>query len=282
MLAGVALVVAGQASALRAQGASPREIAEDAGRRLVAAERALSERAGEVGFAPAIAEVLGDRSTLFGADGALPGRRWATGVPRLPGRLSWGPDFAEISPDATLGFSTGPYRYQDADRVEHGRLLSIWRADGSEWRIELQIGLATPATPLPEQPVVYTHDLETLARPHEGRTVAEVDRRFTASEERSGFGGALERFGAHRVRVYRTGRTPRVGPQEVEARPVADPQWIDGVQLGGACSDDGHLCWLHGRWTGADARSGVWVRVWRRHIEGGWALLVDLRREDAG
>lgn len=282
VLGGLVGGVAGGSSTLHAQGASPREIAAEAGRRLVDAERELSAQSAEVGFTDALRAVLGSRSTLFGEEGALPGARWAAEAPRLPGRFTWGPDFAELSPDATLAFSTGPYRYEEGERTDHGRLLTIWRADGSDWRVELQVGVATPGSTVPEAPVVYTQDLETLGRPLEGGTVAEVDRRFAARERQTGFTRALDPFGAHRVRVLRAGRIPRVGPGEVEARPVADPALLESRQLGGACSTDGHLCWLHGRWGGADARSGVWVRIWRRHVEGGWSLLVDLRREDLG
>ena len=77
-------------------------------------------------------------------------------IDKQPGNLSWQPKVARISANGDLGFTAGPYVYQngktDDDKV-FGEYVSVWRMDDSEHKFKLLIDLGIQH-PEPEQEAV--------------------------------------------------------------------------------------------------------------------------------
>jgi hypothetical protein len=78
------------------------------------------------------------------------------GIDKQPGKLSWQPKFARISANGDLGFTAGPYVYQNGKTEEdkvYGDYLSIWRLDNADNKFKLVTNLGIQH-PEPEQEVV--------------------------------------------------------------------------------------------------------------------------------
>lgn len=56
----------------------------------------------------------------------------------------WKPDFADVSNDLSLGFTTGSYikkYYQDKELiVQEGKYLTIWKKENGSWKIKVDMG----------------------------------------------------------------------------------------------------------------------------------------------
>src|SRR6266542_3881046 len=75
---------------------------------LIDAERAFARTAGEKGMRDVFLEYLADESLLF-TPGPSPGKMYYRNRPALPTRLSWAPEFADVSAAGDRGYTSGPW-----------------------------------------------------------------------------------------------------------------------------------------------------------------------------
>ena len=264
--------------ALAGQASNPQERARLSAEALRDAERAFAADAAARGAKTAFLAVLDEGSILYGPH-AVDGRTRMENIPEFPGWLQWTPAYVEVSPDGTLGYTTGPYTFTSDGQVptESGRYFSIWREDDG-WRLALDLGLVAPAAEV-DEPLLVHHGTETLGVPVQGESVRDADERWRALVRRDGTDAAYATLGGHRALVLRPAKAARRGSMEMDRRPIGDPTIESSVVEGGDCSDDGVLCYLYGRDRSPGASSDAnWVRIWRAHRDGGWALVLDLRQ----
>ncbi|AMR30465.1 hypothetical protein A0256_03030 [Mucilaginibacter sp. PAMC 26640] len=65
-------------------------------------------------------------------------------IDKQPGKLSWQPKIARISANGDIGFTAGPYVYQNGkteDDKVFGEYLSVWRLDAADNKYKLLIDL---------------------------------------------------------------------------------------------------------------------------------------------
>jgi ketosteroid isomerase-like protein len=252
---------------------------------VIAAERAFSARAGEIGWIAAFreytapdgqlgqADIVSAPETLAAADG--PGGRL----------LYWQPAYAGIARSGDLGFTTGPFSV-DETRTPRGQYFTVWRRqpDGSwKWIWDGGPGPMAELGPIPEP----TSDVASLPVAAAGvGSAEEAARQVVALERGAANAAALARYLAEDAHVYRPGRARAYGGEAADAA-FATPAGAVAHELARAeASAAGDLVFTLGETAYAvegQARRGYFARIWQYRPEG-WRIVFDamIARAPAG
>jgi len=195
---------------------------------LIETERAFAKMSVDKTTREAFLAFLADESLLF-APGPVPGKMFYRRQPDRPQKLSWAPDFADVSASGDLGYTSGPWEIRPEKMTDsptaYGHFTSIWRVqkDGS-WKLEVDLGSTH------DKPSMAVADVKTVQSPKdnapapkESKTSQEwqaellqVDRDLakqagSGSTETGAVVKAFESAAADGIRVYRDGHLPAVG-----------------------------------------------------------------------
>jgi ketosteroid isomerase-like protein len=260
---------------------------------VVAAERAFARASIEHGMKDAFLAHLAPDAIVF-RPGPVPAIEWFRNRPATKGRLEWAPDVAAIASSGDLGFTAGPWRWQDpSGEASFGHYVTVWRreADGT-WKVAVDGGAGHAAVDLevePEIPPWSSARQRDEERSHGHAPIAigstdsllAADRALAADIEKGGWAAAFARWAADDVRVYRPGALPAVGKQASLAALAERPgQWRCEPAAGGVSRGD--LGYTYGtavftpRGAPVDsAEARAYLRVWRMTHAGRRVVIVD-------
>lgn len=241
---------------------------------VVAAERAFAARAGEIGWVQAFREYTAQDGQIA-RDRIVSAPESLADAPDGGRLLYWEPAYAGIARSGDLGFSTGPYSFEET-RIPRGQYFTVWRRqpDGS-WRWIWDGGLGPVAEPGPMRPADYAVPSLPVAESGVGaaRARAEVE-----ALERALTGASLASHLAPDAHVYRF-RQPRAYGGEASAAAALHPSAeiaYDMQRL--EVSEAGDLAFTLGetRWQEAgQAREGFFARIWQYRGAKGWRVVYD-------
>ena len=271
----MALAAAGLLAAVYAQAAPP--AADPAP--VIAAERAFSARAAEVGVAQSFLENMTDDAIVFAPDPVkaktIYGGRPPQKTPKEGGALlAWWPNYAGIARSGDLGFTTGPAE-SNGKRVVH--YFTVWQKqpDGG-WKWVYDGGADSDATkaPGPEAPVAIlpAGDVSPLSATQAMDQVRRAEAAL-AARAKTDVDGAYEPVLAADARMQGSSLAPAASPEAVAKELATRARTIEFSALGGGASKAGDLAWTYGdaRWTGG---RGHYVRIWQRR-GGAWKIVFD-------
>lgn len=189
---------------------------------MITQERAFAKMAEEKSTRDAFLEFLADESLLF-TPGPTPGKMYYRNRPALPLKLSWTPEFADVSAAGDLGYTSGPWeiRKTAADPPSSfGHFNTLWRLqkDGS-WKVEVDMGVSheKPATSVADVKKVDSPK-DNAPAPKEPKPIADLqkelsdlDTAFSASAEKIGIAKAYEEQAADSIRLFRNDHMPAFG-----------------------------------------------------------------------
>jgi hypothetical protein len=246
---------------------------------VIAAERAFSARAGEVGIAQSFLGSMTDDAIVFAPDPvkarALYGGRPPGKSPKEGGTLLvWWPNWAGIARSGDLGFTAGPAEI-DGKRSAH--YFTVWRkqADGGwKWVYDGGADSDSGKAPGPEVPVriLPPGDAESMP-PGEANMYLSSAEDGLATRARIGVAAAYASYLTRDARVQGSKLAPATTPAAVAKELATRAKTIDFARLGGGVSQAGDLAWTYGdaRWMGG---RGHYVRIWQRR-GGAWKLVFD-------
>jgi hypothetical protein len=210
------------------------------------------------------------------------------GIDKQPGKLSWQPKFARISSNGDLGFTAGPYVYQngktDDDKV-YGDYVSIWRLDNADGKFKLLVDLGIQH-PEPEQNVVTDFKEPDPAKqkapskdPFAGKNIlTATDKTFNHSLSLSAL-AAYKEFLSPEARYYFPGFEPMTGTDKILK--FLDNEGIsisaETVNVGRATSND--LAYTYG--TARIKKGNIvnnynYVRIWEIDANHRWNMLLEI------
>jgi ketosteroid isomerase-like protein len=287
-----AVLLAGAAAAGSVAVASEQAVPDPAV--IVAAERAFARASIEHGMKDAFLAHLAPDAIVF-RPGPVAAVEWFRSRPAPAGRLEWGPDFAAIASSGDLGFTAGPWRWQDpSGEARFGHFMSVWRreSDGT-WKVVVDGGAGHAEVDLEVEPEIppwsSPRERDDEMRHKHGKSSAigtqpellEVDRQFAADIERHGWAGAFERWAADDVRLYRGGALPVVGKEAAVTVLRKRPGTARCTPAGGGVSR-GDLGYTYGtaeftpRGGAPDSiEAHAYLRVWRRTHDGRRVVALD-------
>ena len=209
------------------------------------------------------------------------------GIDKQPGKLSWQPKFARISANGDLGFTAGPYVYQngktDDDKV-YGDYVSIWRLDAEgKFKLLVDLGIQHPE---PEQNVVTDFKEPDLSKqkapskdPFAGKNIlTATDKTFNHSLSLSAL-AAYKEFLSPEARYYFPGFEPMTGTDKILK--FLDNEGIsisaETVNVGRSTSND--LAYTYG--TARIKKGNIvnnynYVRVWEIDATHKWNMLLEI------
>lgn len=211
-----------------------------------------------------------------------------SGIQNQPGKLSSQPKFARLSANGDLGFTAGPYVYQngktDDDKV-YGDYVSIWRLDNADSKFKLLVNLGIQH-PEPEQEVITDFKEPDLTKqkaaskdPFAGKSVlTATDKTLNHSLELSAM-AAYKEFLSPEARYYFPGFEPMTGTDKILK--FIDNEGIsisaETVNVGRSTSND--LAYTYGT---ARIRKGNivnnynYVRIWEIDANHRWNMLLEI------
>ncbi len=211
-----------------------------------------------------------------------------SGIQNQPGKLSSHPKFARLSANGDLGFTAGPYVYQngktDDDKV-YGDYVSIWRLDNADSKFKLLVNLGIQH-PEPEQEVITDFKEPDLTKqkaaskdPFAGKSVlTATDKTLNHSLELSAM-AAYKEFLSPEARYYFPGFEPMTGTDKILK--FIDNEGIsisaETVNVGRSTSND--LAYTYGT---ARIRKGNivnnynYVRIWEIDANHRWNMLLEI------
>jgi hypothetical protein len=210
-----------------------------------------------------------------------------TNIDKQPGNLSVDPKFARISANGDLGFTAGPYVYQngktDDDKV-YGDYLSIWRTDeNNKFKLLMNLGIQHPE---PEQEAIVDFkepDSSKLVSPSKdpfnGKSVIlATDKIFNHSLSISTLASYKE-FLSPEGRYYFPGFEPIIGQDKIMKFVDNEAISITAETIDAGRSTSNDLAYSYGtaRITKGQVVSNYnYVRVWEIDKDHKWDILLEI------
>ncbi|GAB3893861.1 hypothetical protein GCM10028803_08450 [Larkinella knui] len=248
---------------------------------LVAAELGFAQMALDRGIRDAFVENLDEQSVIFIKNRFLPGKSTYQRLPPSSGRLTWRPNYAEISASGTMGFTTGPFEFRprtmDEDPVSYGQFTSVWhKTAAGDWKALIDFGCthAKPDQPvaalqMPGQFGVKTNTV--LDTTKTGRELRQAETEFIRLAHSQSLRGAYQAVlpASDSVRLLREGNPVYTGTVARE-KAASSNQKIDFQLVQVMTASSGDFGFTYGYATIGQIRNG-YLRIWRKR-QGAWQL----------
>jgi ketosteroid isomerase-like protein len=180
--------------------------------KLVGAERAFAKTALDKGTRSAFLEFMSSDAVVFNPDRTVAKPFW-TARPETPSALIWAPNFADVSSNGILGYTTGNWEYRAKGRDDapgaFGNFITVWVRQPSgqyRWVVDIGIGHAKPEK--------YSEDF-TQPRAGMGNpssvSAAEFATSFYETAAKQGIQKAYSAFADNDVRFFREDEFPASG-----------------------------------------------------------------------
>jgi hypothetical protein len=249
--------------------------------KLVATERAFAALAAEKGTKAAFLENIASDGVLFLPD-KVNGRTYWNARGESTGLLSWAPNFADISSNGIMGYTTGNWEYRTKGKGDEpsgfGEFVTIWlRQPSGQYKFVVDIGVAHP------RPVRYSEALEDPA----ARSAANGKTPASAADSANGFYQMVTAQGPVRaysvyadanVRFFRENEMPGKGKSDLIKRVKKDKGKLM-IPKRSVFFETADLAYVTNTYTltGADGRveKGNFMQVWKWQDEK-WKIVLDI------
>ncbi len=255
---------------------------------MVLAEIAFAQTSVERGMREAFLTYLSEDSVIFRPQ-AVGGRQWFIEREDITAQLNWEPTYVEVASSGDLGFSTGPFQYNQqatennkTPTVQHGHFVSVWEKQPTGWRVVVDHGV-------PHRKAKKKAELEVEVR--EGGamgTLAEsipalsrIDKKFANVTSLELLQELYDKHATEDLRIYRRNFLPINGKgHALKALPQLSVLVSGGLE-GAGLSKNGDLAYSYGNGTmgtvDKDQRSAAtYLRLWRNEDGQEWKLMLDL------
>ena len=209
-------------------------------------------------------------------------------IDKQPGKLSGQPKFARISANGDLGFTAGPYIYQngktDDDKI-YGDYVSLWRYDNADHKFKLLINLGIQH-PEPEQEAVTDFKEPDLSKqkapskdPFAGKgLIVGTDKTLNHSLSLSSL-AAYKEFLSPEARYYFPGFEPMTGTDRIQKFLANEGISISAETVNAGRSTSNDLAYTYG--TARIKKGNIvnnynYVRIWEIDANHRWNVLLEV------
>lgn len=208
-------------------------------------------------------------------------------IDKQPGKLSWQPKFARISANGDLGFTAGPYVYQngktDDDKV-YGDYLSVWRLDGEgNFKLLIDLGIQHPEAehelPTDFKEPDLSKQKAASKDPFNGKNVIlSTDKILNHSLELS-TQAAYKEFLSPEAHYYFPGFQPMAGPDKTLKFLANEGISISAETTNAGRSSSADLAYSYGKARikkGNIVNNYNYVRIWEIDANHRWNVLLEI------
>ena len=180
--------------------------------KMVDTEHAFAQAAATNGTRAAFLEFMANDAVVFNPDITNAKAFW-TARATSPSLLSWAPNFADMSSNGILGYTTGNWEYRakgkDDAPTAFGDFITLWlRQPDGKYKWVVDIGVSH------DKPEKYSTDWVTRVAATDkngSEPTREAMTEFYQMAEKQGLTKAYKEFAADDIRSYREGKLPFIG-----------------------------------------------------------------------
>lgn len=249
--------------------------------KLVETEKAFAKMAVEKNTKTAFLEFLANDGITFEPNPVNGKEAWSVKKESVS-QLAWAPEFADISTNGVIGYTTGPWEFRPNGKNDaptaFGHYVTIWQKqlDG-KFKFILDIGISHEKVNLTDNWVSPT---DSGKEPNEKRlSAADASTSFFEMAERMDLAKAYQNHVAEDVRLYREGKLPFVGKKLAIEALKKDKSKIKFARRSMFFSA-GDLAYISNGYTlsdknGKEIEKGNFLQIWKLRKER-WQIVLDL------
>ncbi len=255
---------------------------------MVATEMAFARTSVQKGMRKAFLTYLSDDSVIFRPK-PVAGKQWFTEHTHITTQLSWEPTYAEVASSGDLGFSTGPFQFQEQATennknppVQYGHFVSVWEKQTAGWRVVVDHSILHQKSRKKAEPRFEIREGEPLASLEEAiPALSEIDKKFANVTTLEELQELYSTHGTDDLRIYRRNFLPITGKKHALKALAQLSVLVSGGLEGAGLSKDGDLAYSYGMGTMGrlekEQRSpATYLRLWRNDGGTSWKLMLDL------
>jgi len=247
--------------------------------KLVAAERAFAKTALDKGTRTAFLEFMSNDAVVFNPDKTLARPFWTARQP-TQAALFWAPNFADVSSNGILGYTTGNWEYRakgkDDTPSAFGNFNTVWvRQPSGKYRWVVDIGISHA------KPDKYSEDF-TQPKPGGGNpnniSAADSANRFYEMTAKQGLQKAYAAFADNEVRFFRENEFPAMGRNALLDR-VKKYKGTFTFPKRSTFFETADMAYANDSYTftpeNGPVETGNFLQVWKL-IDGKWKIVLDV------
>jgi ketosteroid isomerase-like protein len=248
--------------------------------KLVDAERSFAKTALEKNTRDAFLEFMSSDAIVFVPERTQAKQFWTARTPN-GSALVWAPNFADISSNGILGYTTGNWEYRAKGRDDQpsafGDFVTVWlRQPSGQYRWVVDIGVGH------EKPAKYSDEFSspTVASTGNPRSLSAADsaNRFFEAVYKQGILRAYASFADDNVRFFRENEMPGLGKRDLLSRVKKDKGTLTiPKRMVFFESDD--IAYVTNTYTYAagsgDPVTGNFLQIWK-FAGGQWKIVLDI------
>jgi hypothetical protein len=247
--------------------------------KLIDTEHSFAQAAAVNGTKSAFLEYLADDGLVFTPDAAN-GKAFWTARSASPSLLSWAPNFADISSNGVLGYTTGNWEYRAKGKGDtpsaFGDFITLWlRQSDGQYRFVVDIGVAH------DKPGTYSTQWKTVTSGFEKNgsdLKREAVTEFFEMANKQGLVKAYKSFAADDLRSYREGSMPILTKRNTLAILDKDKaSFAFGKRSTTFTAGDisYNLNTYSRSIKGKEIEKGNFLQIWK-YIDGHWKMVLDI------
>lgn len=249
--------------------------------KVVETEKAFAKLAEEKGTKAAFLANLSNDAVLFLPDQVNAKEYWLNRT-ESKALLSWAPNFADVSANGLLGYTTGNWEFRPNGKGDtptaYGEFITVWqRQPDGPYKFVVDIGVGH------EKRDVFSTDWTTTKR-----TLKDTnDKKLSAADTASSFYGLLKRDGAKaaykayasdEIRLYREGKFPFVGRRDA-LKAVGREKSKLAMSRRASFFGSADLSYVVSTYSLTDGdkvvEKGNYLQIWKLE-KGGWRIVLDI------
>jgi ketosteroid isomerase-like protein len=236
---------------------------------LLTAERNFAAYSVINGTRDAFLKFLDSSGIVFNEGKAVNGIKVWSKRENRPGVLNWHPHYAGISLSGDLGFTTGPWTFQQTITdtvIARGIYTTVWHVDeNGEWKFLIDLGVAN--TPLDVDSSLMI--IETSAGDQKSylNYLVKAENVFIALSKNPG--EAYKKYVSSMAVLSSNNSLPKEAKESLR-------QSIQYTILGSGIASSGDLGYVYGT-TVINGKTDNYLRIWRME-NGDWRIVVEVLR----
>jgi len=248
--------------------------------KLAATERAFASMAAEKGTKQAFLANLADDGIVFVPD-RTNGKAFWSARGESPSLLSWAPNYADVSSNGLLGYTTGNWEFRAKGKDDapsaFGDFVTVWqRMPDGNYRFVVDIGINH------DKPVQYSTELAAPSYPpntnEKNSSAADSANTFFEIAGKQGIAAAYKTYAAENVRAYREGNFPLLGRGKLLSfvrKEKADTKLTKRTVF----FQSADLAYVTNTYsktlTDGKTENGNFLQIWKL-VDGRWQIVLDI------
>lgn len=245
--------------------------------KLVDTENAFAKMAADKNTRDAFLAYMADTAVVFNPEMTHAKPYW-TDRKANDSLLSWAPNFADISSNGVMGYTTGNWEWREnrtgAAPSAFGDFVTVWlKQNGGVYKWVIDIGVTH------DKPAAYSTEWKTPeVNVSKTDPTGEFATDFYQTATARGATKAYENFASDDIRSYREGKLPILGRKAALAEWKAEKAQIAFAKLSTALNA-GDLGYILNTYTkikdGKEVEKGNYLQIWKFY-DGKWHIVLDV------